>query len=1050
VATAGNASTTLSWTAPSTTGGGPLTGYTVIVAPGVPSAIFTISGTTATVTGLSNGTNYVFQVYATNAVGNGVSSEASNPVTPMTVPGVPTGIVASAGDASATLSWSAPVSNGGSAIIGYALTISPATPGAVINVTGTSALVTGLANGTNYSFQVYATNAEGDGLSSAPSNLVTPMTVPGPPTALVATAGVRSATLGWIAPASTGGGAVIGYAVQVSPAVVGASVSVTGTGGAVTGLANATIYTFTVTATNSAGTSPASAPSDAVTTPDVPGAPTAVVATASNASATLSWSAPSSDGGSPLTGYTVVVAPGVPLALFNVTGTSATVTGLRNGTNYTFQVFATNEVGSGALSSASNSIAPVPPPSGLAYSYNPAVLTVGTPLAGIMPTISGGEVKSYTVSPSLPLGLILGVGNGVIYGTPYAATAATIYTVTAANAAGTTSATVTITVIDPARAWTHVYPGATRQSLSAVACFGPDLKCTAFGSGGTTLGSADGSTWKSLYAATSGDFRAVSIAGSTTGYAVSAGAGRLLKTTDSGEYWLPSGSAYSVDAVGIHFINDSTGWIVGNAGAISKTTDGGATWTLHDSANTLNWASVTTTHDLATVLVTGSGPGVGSLIRRSTDGGQTWTLSQVSAGGVESIACPENDKCFAACGQGILLSTDGGVTWTSVFTSAGPLRSFSFSDALHGWAIGERTILVTLDGGATWMEQSVGFNLAEHSNSFLSPLRLQAVWATSAERAVIVGSNGLILTTIDGGSSWVAASRDTYVRVQAIRTLDANTAVVLGRILGESFVIERTSNGGITWTRVASVPESASMASLILAPGPTLYAFGSGNALRSADGGVTWTALTWGNLGPGSDGAQCPMSNVCWAAGGNNLWRTLNSGDTWSTVSRPEYLFFAFLDDQTGFAGLLGTKRTTDGAASWSAIASIAPEPAWARSATEYWGWGAGSKLQSVRSDDGGVSWSVMDAWSTPLGCTRRGSSRLPEMFLFDCGSTRWGMGRIELDGSISLTQFSLPTTPVVNYADGMVWGVDIGRATDSTWFAAVNGDVYRTSSAAK
>ncbi|MDQ6650472.1 MAG: fibronectin type III domain-containing protein, partial [Actinomycetota bacterium] len=100
-----------------------------------------------------------------------------------------------------------------------------------------------------------------------------------------------------------------------------------------------------------------------VVAPVAPDAPTGVLAAAGKDSATVSWTAPDA-GGSPITSYRLTASPGGRTADVSGTTTTATVSGLTAGTSYTFAVVATNAVGSGPPSTASNAVVPTADPPG--------------------------------------------------------------------------------------------------------------------------------------------------------------------------------------------------------------------------------------------------------------------------------------------------------------------------------------------------------------------------------------------------------------------------------------------------------------------------------------------------------------------------------------------------------------------------------------------------------------------------------------------------------------------------------------------------------------
>jgi hypothetical protein len=530
-AASGQSSANVNWSAPSS--GGPVSSYKITPYIGAtPQTPKTITGsppaTSTKVTGLTTGSTYTFTVQAVNANGAGPASPQSNSVTPVAPvpPSAPTGVQAQPASNSAQVTWTASDSDGDSAITGQ--TVTPYDGGVAqtpiqVAPSATSATVTGLNNGTSYTFRVTATNAVGTspastsnavtpratifdfatpvtsdsgdsksvelgvafkadldgsvtgirfykatantgthtgslwtasgqllaqatftgeaasgwqtvtfaspvaitggttyvasyfdpgshysvtsgGLTSAVDNpplhalansqatngryaygassvfptlshnasnylvdvLFAPAAVPGQVTNVTATAGQGSANVSWSPPSD--GGSVTSYKVTPyigsnpqTPKTITGSPPATSTN--VSGLTAGTAYTFRVQAANASGPGLDSAPSNSVTPlgAAVPSAPTGVSAQEDSKSARVNWTAPSDDGGSPVTGYTVTPYDGgvaqTPTQVA-ASATSAAVTGLNNGTSYTFRVTATNSAGPGAASAASNAVTP--------------------------------------------------------------------------------------------------------------------------------------------------------------------------------------------------------------------------------------------------------------------------------------------------------------------------------------------------------------------------------------------------------------------------------------------------------------------------------------------------------------------------------------------------------------------------------------------------------------------------------------------------------------------------------------------------------------------
>ena len=378
-ATAGNQQVTLRWNDPSNAAitkyqyrqrpaGGSWGGWTDFVSPNDATT------TEKAITGLTNGTEYSFQI---RAVAGTVEGTASDPVsgTPIRPPARPTGLTATTGDASGEvdLNWTDP---GDDTITSYDYRIRSGGAWETSPIPGsdadtTSHTVTGLTDGTEYTFQIFAKAGSVFSPSSA-SATATPLNPAGPakPTGLTATAGNRVVTLRWTNPNNSditgwqyrqGTGDPLSWGSWTNFAGSFTDATLTRV---ITGLTNGTEYSFEIRAV--AGTVEGTASDPVSGTPIRPPArPTGLTATTGDASGEvdLNWTDPGDD---TITSYDYRIRSGSAWNTFPIPGsdadtTSHTVTGLTDGTEYTFQIFA--KVGSVfSPSSASATATPMAPP----------------------------------------------------------------------------------------------------------------------------------------------------------------------------------------------------------------------------------------------------------------------------------------------------------------------------------------------------------------------------------------------------------------------------------------------------------------------------------------------------------------------------------------------------------------------------------------------------------------------------------------------------------------------------------------------------------------
>ncbi len=421
---AGNAQVSLTWT-------GPADAVSYQVFQGA-TQIGTPATASFTATGLSNGTAYSFTVKALDSAGNVSTASAAasaTPVAPASIPAAPTGLIATAGNAQVALTWTASAGATSYAVFQGATQVG--TPASA------SYTATGLTNGTSYSFTVKAVNSAGTSGASAAAT-ATPIAPPAAPTGLIATPGNAQVSLTW-----TGSAGATSYQVFQGATQIGTPATASYTA---TGLTNGTPYSFTVKAVNAGGASAASAAASATpVAPDVtpPAAPTGLAAVAGNAQVSLSWSGPAD-------AANYQVFQGATLVVTQAT-TTKVVTGLTNGTLYSFTVKAVDAAGNVSAASAAATATPVAPdttppvaPTGLvATAGNTQVfLTWSGPADAATYDVYNGATKVTTVTAPSAAYTVNGLTNGTLYS----------FTVKAVDLAGNVSlasAAATATPVTP-------------------------------------------------------------------------------------------------------------------------------------------------------------------------------------------------------------------------------------------------------------------------------------------------------------------------------------------------------------------------------------------------------------------------------------------------------------------------------------------------------------------------------------------------------------------------------------------------------------------------
>ena len=393
-----------------------------------------------------------------------------------------------------------------------------------------------------------------------------------------------------------------------------------------------------------------------------------------------------------------------------------------------------------------------------------------------------------------------------------------------------------------------------------------------------------GRSWADRYVFGSDDAPRVAMADDVLHGVVVKSRGAIWSTQDGGRTWIAAKNPLGTGLNAVTMSWDgSLAVAVGPRGAVLASYDGGRTW-FPSMRGDGNIRSILIEPDGRTIWAAADGP----VLLKSEDRGESW-MPQVAVG-EPWLGDTLNLKALQPTGVGkpgwmagsrdVFRSLDGGRSWEPSSVDQDLVRDLRILPDGHGWSVGEShgALRVTRDGGAHWVSNirlirrrltalsvspdgrriwAVGrgplAGLSEDGGATwsLQPFPTGRRWigdivmSGDGLHGCAVGDWGAVVTTGDGGRSWINAEPGTRVGLNAVAMLDDGR----GWIVGNWGTLLATDDFGKTW-REAPSPMKSSMTAITMRPdGLGFVGAFALNMARTTDGGKTWTYFNTYHLG---------------------------------------------------------------------------------------------------------------------------------------------------------------------------------------------------------
>jgi len=498
--------------------------------------------------------------------------------------------------------------------------------------------------------------------------------------------------------------------------------------------------------------------------------------------------------------------------------------------------------------------------------------------------------------------------------------------------------------IDAGGHWDSLITNTTRTLYSIV--FVNSNTGYAAGDSGTVIKTTNGgTTWNTLTSGTANRLLSLSFIDENNGMATGNN-GTALKTTDGGATWQPLNTGTITVLNAVYMLDNNHVFICGNAGLFLKSVNGGTDFT--DS-------TLTTTNNYDINFINAdTGFIAGKNFLRTTDGGSTWSSYSLSKEALSlSIPASNHNKVYSVGYDGsIFVSDNQGASFSSKLTYLQTYYSpiddyvdFFFTDANTGYVACRiaTDVLKTTDGGSTWYSchggglpdvysyalhfpnKDTGYKAEYNSWYGISQVSkttdggetwfalfsgwnglggyLYSVFFINGNKGFVVGENGYIFKTTDGGTNWTSITSGISNTLNKIFFATDS----IGYIAGSGGKILKTTDGGDHWTPLTSGTTS-DIPSLYFINKDTGFVGTNSMILKTTDGGNSWVSVLL-NFTPTS--IHFSGTDYGYATGGNKIIKTTDGGNTWnymhSETANSIYRIF-FTDSVTGY--ILGSNRT--------------------------------------------------------------------------------------------------------------------------------------------